>query len=183
MTDRMMATLFIFSMISVGWLYLERLFTRDRKEVRNTPKVQLNPSMPTELATAELWCSEKPFRCQEPVMLAFKPDRVYKSAHNVLIVEETKTHHRVYPNDIYQLSVAATGLRSISGLPVADYGYVRLVTDAGNRTEFKKVVLLPDCKVVEIYQRRKRILHGEIVPTKSCRTALCRGCAYRAACR
>lgn len=116
-------------------------------------------------------------------MLAFKPDRVYKSAHNVLIVEETKTHRRVYPNDIYQLSAAATGLRSISGLPVADYGYVRLVTDAGNRTEFKKVMLLPDCEVVEIYQRRKRILHGEIVPIKSCRTALCRGCAYRAACR
>lgn len=179
----MMTALFILSMIAAGWFYLEHLSTKTNKEVRNAWEVSRKPSMPLELATAELWCSEKSFRCQKPVMLAFKPDRVYKSANDVLIVEETKTHHRVYPNDILQLSAAATGLRSISGLPVADYGYVRLVTDSGTRTEFKKVKLLPDGEVVQIYRRREKILNGEIVPVKYCRTALCRGCAYRAACQ
>lgn len=139
-------------------------------------------TMPQELATAELWCSEKLFRCQKPVMLAFKPDRVYKSAVGVLIVEETKTHNRVYPSDILQLSVAATGLRAISTLPVADYGYVRLVTEGGSRTVFKRVQLLRDSEVVGIHARRQRILSGEIAPVKSCQAGLCRGCAYRGAC-
>lgn len=181
MTAQMMA-LFVLSMIAVGWGYLI-VFMRPRYQARSAAKSSPNQSMPLELATADLWCSEKSFRCQKPVPLAFKPDRVYKSADGVLIVEETKTHHRVYRNDILQLSVAATGLRAITGLPVADYGYVRLVTDSGNHTEFKKVPLLPDREIEAIYHRRQKILSGDIVPIKSCRTALCRGCAYRAACR
>lgn len=183
MTDQTMAAVIFLSMIAAGLFHLEHLFSRSRKGMREVLKAPLNPAMPEELATAELWCSERSFRCHKPVSLAFKPDRVYKSTNGVLIVEETKTHHRVYPNDIAQLSAAATGLRSISGLSVADYGYVRLVTDSGRRTEFKKVKLLPDREVVEIHHRRQKILGGEIVPVKSCWKALCKGCAYRIACR
>lgn len=156
-----------------GWVALELGFPKGGGQ-------RSKQSMPIELATADMWSSEKPFRCQKPAMFVFKPDRVYKSAEGVLIVEETKTHDRVYASDVLQLSVAATGLRSISGLLVADHGYVRLVTDGG--TVFKKVRLLTDAEVVAIHNRRQRILSGEIDPVKTCRTGLCKGCAYREAC-
>lgn len=173
MTTGIMSILVIIGL--VGWFYLEFVFSRKNWQ-------RSKPSMPAELAAAELWCSEKLFRCQKPAMLVFKPDRVYKSANGMLIVEETKTHDRVYPSDVLQLSVAATGLRSISNLKVADYGYVRLVTDGGRLTEFKKVRLLQDREIVAIHNRRQRILNGEIMPVKTCQAGLCKGCAYQGAC-
>lgn len=173
----MTASIILFLVILglAGWVTLELGFPKGSGQ-------SSKQSMPMELATANMWCSEKLFRCQKPAKFVFKPDRVYKSAEGVLIVEETKTHDRVYASDVLQLSVAATGLRSIAGLPVADYGYVRLVTDRGRRTEFKKVRLFTDREVVAIHNRRQAILNGEITPSKSCQTGLCGGCAYRGAC-
>src|SRR3989344_4550472 len=113
-------------------------------------------NLPTELRGAGLWASEKTFHCRRPISLTGRVDQVYRVNRNMLIPVDTKKRARaaVYESDRLQLSQYALLIRRrpwgwLSGLKMANHGYVRLVTHEG--VHYRKVDLMSEKEVVVAY--------------------------------
>lgn len=136
-------------------------------------------SMPAELAEAKLWLAEKQIKCETPVPLHGKPDQVFRLRNGKLVVVEVKTRSRVFRSDIMQMSVYRTILVS-SGEDVADYGYIRTVTAAGER--FLRRPLYEPRIVVAAWKRYHEMKAGAVMPARSSFKRLCSTCGHRDRC-
>jgi len=157
--------------------------------LRRRPRRQQG-DYPAELARAKLVMSEQDILADVPIPLAGRPDEVYRQSSGHLVPVETKTRNRakVHREDLIQLSVYRVllqrakhnGLPGRPGRPVAGYGFVRIVTPSGVR--WRRVVLMSEAEVVQLYERRIALESGRVCPTVAKHPALCQRCAYRDTC-
>lgn len=77
---------------------------------------------------------------------------------------------RVYESDIIQLSVYRIILLHQYNVPVANYGYVRTVTETstGERVRYIKTKLLSERQVVKLWRRYQSIRSGQVTPSCTC---------------
>jgi hypothetical protein len=87
--------------------------------------------LPTELHQARLVWSEKAFRCQQPLPIAVRIDRVYKSPDGELVLIEFKRRalRRLHLCDVVELSVQRYVLQQ--GGHVSRRAYVVVVLSDG----------------------------------------------------
>lgn len=143
--------------------------------------------IPPDLRNARLWASEESFRCSNPAPLRGRVDQVYEREDGGLVITDTKnrSHYTVYESDRVQLSLyrALISHRPWAWLrrqTIADYGYIRLVSQRGS--VYQWVNLLPEARVVELYERYLDVRSGIAKPRCAVNQGLCRGCAYRNDC-
>lgn len=132
--------------------------------------------MPLELRSSTLLLNEAEISTREPVPLHGRTDQVFLTDKGKLVLVDTKTrdHFQVYESDIIQLSVYAVILgRCYAGTHrVSKTGYVRvvIVKDGRELVRYLRVRLLPERKVIALYQR-----HGQIVSGLRQRRCTCDG--------
>lgn len=129
-------------------------------------------NMPHELRTATLFLSEQDIATSLPVQMHGRVDQVYKTKRGVLIPLDTKSRPmtRVYESDIIQISVYRIILLHQYNVPVANYGYVRTVTETstGERVRYIKTKLLSERQVVKLWRRYQSIRSGLVTPSCTC---------------
>lgn len=158
------------------------------REERRDHASRPSPGWPADLA--RLAISERPLAIDTPLSLCGKPDEVYLNHHGLLVPVETKTRGapKVYLSDKIQLSVYAIVLRYVQdrrlphgpGRPVADYGYVRIVTPGG--VKWQRVALLTLAQVAGLVRRRIALEKGAAEPRGARHPGICRDCAFRHTC-
>jgi len=144
--------------------------------------------MPHEIATGVLVASEEYFRTKHPVPLGAQVDQVYATADGILVPVDTKRRYRreVYAYDQIEVSVQACVLRTsrpstLLKYQVADYGYVRVVSE-GRAPAYLRVKLLSDTELVKLYDRYWEICEGDEQPDAAANSRICNKCAYLAKC-
>lgn len=144
--------------------------------------------MPPEVAGGRLVLSEETIRAKRVAKIVAKPDQVYLSTNDALVLVENKTRERnvVYDSDRVELSVQAFALRhgrgeTLKRYSVADYGYVAV--RVGNRPPvFHRVVLLTDEAIVSLRQRRLALVAGLAEPGGPPSIRVCGTCGQRPNC-
>jgi len=134
---------------------------------------------PLEIQQSSLYGSEQHISCTCPIPLNGTYDQLYERLDNALIVADTKTRNKpqVFHSDVIQLSaykVILENSKEFKGKQVLDYGYMRLVCKGV--THYKKVDLMREDQVVELYQRRRAILNGSQQATKADSRGKCLNC-------
>lgn len=132
--------------------------------------------MPRELRTATVFLSEQNICALSPVPLHGRVDQVFRTAKGTLIPVDTKTRHafRIYASDIIQLSVYGLILKTEFGTrhPIADYGYVRVVVDAGSigreQVRYLRVKLMRQNKLIRLWLRHSDLTQRRVSPNCSC---------------
>ena len=102
---------------------------RQRQRQRQRAAFFDREGMPDDLLLARLVLSEERLICDHPIPLSGRPDQVYRTDDNQLIIVDSKTRKRtkVYDKDRAQLSgykvvIEHCGHRTVRGLVVRDYG-------------------------------------------------------------
>ena len=141
--------------------------------------------MPAELRTATLFASERDLSVVlDGDRIPVRPDQVYRVKIGNLVPVETKTRNgrAVYQYDVIELSLQRLALME-RGLPVSNYGYVRLVPrDKDPVPQYRQVDLLDKSKVEALYRRYQGILAGDIRPDHQANPRACAGCGHRRVC-
>lgn len=109
-------------------------------------------NMPAELRKATLYMNEQAISLQSPVRLNGQVDQVYRKRNGLLVLVDTKTRsrHRVYDSDIYQLSLYALILSIGRKEKVSGKAYVRTVirTPTSRIVRYHKVRLIPSAALI-----------------------------------
>lgn len=131
-----------------------------RRSVPTAVETELE-AIPEHLKGAEVVMNEGWLRTNVPVPLHGKGDQVLKTTDGLLVPIDTKTrkHIRVKDSDIIQLGVYATILRNTRKEPVADIGYIRVVTPDG-AVKYLPIILPTDDQIVQLYQTRSDLKTG-----------------------
>lgn len=94
---------------------------------------------------------------------------------------KTRRAMRVYASDVMQLSVYAYAMRNDGTVrPVADFGFVRVHTDQGNR--YFRVPLLNSREVEHAWDLRMAIKRGEEMGAANGDPHFCKKCTKRTRC-
>lgn len=90
--------------------------------------------MPKELRNASLIYNERPIATDYPVSVRGVIDQGFRTKGGALVLVDTKTRssHRTYPKDRFQLSLYAFILASNGLRDLAHYGYIRTVVSSNN---------------------------------------------------
>lgn len=136
-----------------------------------------------ELASRHLVFAEKEFSIHRPLTLRVRVDRVYDTGRSLVLLElKTRSRRRIYQDDIVELSAQRLAVGLSTGRDVSRHGYVLLIHPQLRSRSLHRVDLLSETEVVELADRRKRLLSAQAVPRKARNTALCTKCEYRVEC-
>ncbi|MFT3815565.1 MAG: PD-(D/E)XK nuclease family protein [Acidovorax sp.] len=140
--------------------------------------------LPAEMRSAELVFSERLFHATTPIVISAKVDRVYRRCDGVFVLLELKTrsHARIYPSDVIELSAQRVALLRDLGQPVAGYGYVLIQDSSGRQLACRRVRLLSESSVARLAARRRNLLAGVDQPVANGAPHLCRSCPQRPLC-
>lgn len=129
-------------------------------------------NMPTELRRAALYLCEEDISTRTPVALHGRPDQVYRTADNTLVLLDTKARkaHRVFPSDIIQLSVYRVILAHSQPLAVAPHGYIRTVvqTTQGEEVRYHKTMLLSTREIIALHRQYNAIRQAAVAAPCTC---------------
>lgn len=142
-------------------------------------------SRPSALLSAKLVYMEKAFRIERPFPLVAKVDRVYRRPNGHLVLVELKTRETdsVFLSDIIQLSAQRMALRLQTGAAVDAHAFVSFQGHGGSgRLSSRRVQLLEEETLVELYQRRRALLTKQTSPTYARSDAMCLRCVQRSNC-
>lgn len=114
--------------------------------------------MPKELRNASLIYNERPIATDYPVSVRGVIDQGFRTKGGALVLVDTKTRssHRTYPKDRFQLSLYAFILANNGLLDLARYGYIRTVVSScsGKRSvRYHKISLMNHAEVLKHIQR------------------------------
>jgi CRISPR/Cas system-associated exonuclease Cas4 (RecB family) len=136
-----------------------------------------------ELASRHLVFAEKEFSIQRPLPVRVRVDRVYDTGRGLVLLElKTRSRRKIYQDDIIELSAQRLAVGLSTGRDVYRHGYVLLIHPLLRSRSLHRVDLLTATEVVELADRRKRLLTERAVPAKPRSTTLCSKCEYRAEC-
>lgn len=114
--------------------------------------------MPLILRQSTLFMSEAEISMTQPVALRGRVDQVFMSKNGLLILLDTKTrsHHRVYGTDVWQLAVYAAILDVTVRHPLSSYGFVRTVvrTETTRSVQYHVIRLPPFEAIVSVAQKQ-----------------------------
>jgi len=154
----------IFVVIAVGWVLSRARPGNEWLAKERAPWVLRRAKL--------LLCEPKDMiRCTSPIKLHGRPDLVYSSWLNGLIVLETKTRMSevYYPQDILEMSVYKYILEHGYGYRVSNYGFIRLVVGEYRPTiRYLKVRLLSSAAVEHVAGDYSSIRAGEYTPECVC---------------
>lgn len=124
--------------------------------------------IPVELQGAKCVMNEQNISVRKPTALHGRVDQVFEMKNGRWVVVDTKrrNYNKVFPSDIVQLTVYAVILAN-NGHPVAPYGYIRLVNQAGI-ANYKKVTLFTADTVVALRERYLALKYNKASPRCSC---------------
>lgn len=157
--------------LHLRWRQLGRYHRRERQY------------MPTDLAEARLFASEKHFACDGRYPLSARVDQVYLAKSGLLYPTETKTRRIpvVYDSDIIELSAQAYVLKQL-GHRVSPHGYVRLVLTGQREPTYMKVPLLTEGHVEHLHRHFHDIRRGAVKPRGASSRGLCNSCGHEPTC-
>lgn len=141
----------------------------------------LKENLPAELKASRLVASEQYIETVTPRKLHGTLDQLYLNMERffVLVDSKTRSNSHVYLYDIIQLSVYKVILER-NGRKVADYAYVRVVTEAG--VSYIKKDLLSEQEVVRRHDRTLQVLSNKVEPNIVKNKAMCNGCGQQSNC-
>ena len=139
-------------------------------------------ALPAPLRGATLHLNEKPLSITEPVSLRGRPDQVWRTRDNTLVITDTKTRKsaRVFPADRLQLSAYALLLEETQDLPLHHVAFIRVPATLGS--VFRPIDLLPREAVLRAVDRHHALLSAQTPPRTNASEALCRHCGHREIC-
>lgn len=140
--------------------------------------------MPLDMAEAKLEFAEKTFETDHPAPLLARIDRAYRYGKTIVLVElKTRKYIRVYRSDVIELSAQKFAMEASTGDAVSEVGLV-LVQDpqTGLQTALK-VKLLGKEEVLNLIERRRRILALKTPPKYAENESLCHQCEYLVECK
>lgn len=141
--------------------------------------------LPDILEGATLFKNEENLRIYDPINLSGRPDQVWKSKSEKLVIVDTKVrqNNQVYESDRIQLSAYAVMLKNhplSKNMEVHPVGYIRRHTSGGG--QYIAVQLYPEEKVIELHERYWQVHDQEIPPKTNGGSALCHHCGHRKTC-
>lgn len=141
----------------------------------------LKENLPPELKASRLVASEQYIETITPRKIHGTLDQLYLNADRffVLVDSKTRSSSRVYLYDIIQLSVYKVILER-NGRKMADYAYVRVVTETG--VSYIKKDLLSEQEVVRRHDRTNLVLSSKVEPTIVKKKTMCNGCGQQPNC-
>lgn len=176
------AALFI---VVLGYVLFLFRAKRKRKGKSKAEAFFKQDNTPLEIQQSILYGSEQHISCTRPIPLNGTYDQLYERLDHALLVTDTKTRGKpqVFHSDVIQLSaykVILENSREFKGKKVLDYGYMRLVCKGV--THYKKVDLMSEAQVVELYKRRRAILNGSQEANKADTRGKCLNCHHLKTC-
>ncbi len=168
-----------------GIFYLVFLIWSKRRRKNKATEFFREDNTPIELQSARLYGSEQHISCATPIALKGTYDQLYLTPDDNFILSDTKTRNRpyVYQSDIIQLSAYKLILEqgsAFSGKRIMPHGYLRIVCKG--KTHYKKIDLMTEEDVIELYERRQALYRGEIEPQKADTPVKCTRCHQLASC-
>lgn len=165
--------------------YAVFLFFSKRARKRKAPQFFRDDNTPVELQRSSLYGSEQHISCTTPIALKGTYDQLYKTPDKDFIISDTKTRKKptVYESDIIQLSAYRLILRNsraFKNKTIRSYGYMRLVCNGV--THYKKVDLMSEQAVIDLYERRYGLYKGTVEPKKADTRGKCINCHQLANC-
>lgn len=169
--------------VVVGYLLFITLAKIKRK--RAATQFFRDDNTPDELQRSSLYGSEQHISCTTPIALKGTYDQLYKTPEKAFIVTDTKTRKKptVYDSDIIQLSAYRLILknsREFKNKTIQTYGYIRLVCKGV--THYKKVDLMSEQAVIDLYERHNALYKGTVEPKKADTRGKCVNCHQLANC-
>jgi len=142
------------------------------------------PWLPVELREGELVWSEKQFRCERPVPVVARVDRVYRRPDGVLVPMEFKRRPvaRTYLADIVELSVQRYVLRQ-AAFEVSLRAYVAVVLAADGRIIALPVNLEDSAAIEQRIARLLALRSRAVEPEGPIHPAVCLRCGHRTVCK
>lgn len=136
-------------------------------------EIRIKDALPWRLRKAKLVLNEQDIYTHAPFPLHGRPDQVFLLPNGRCVVMDTKTceQQEVFLADIIQLSVYRYILTHGYGQKVDPYGYVRLariIPGRAPRVRFRRVRLLGDLAIHELWREYNAIRNGEYQPPCRC---------------
>lgn len=133
--------------------------------------------MPDQLAALRPWASELEVKTRFPVKLKGRIDQALIDDQGQITILDTKTRKapRTYPSDIVQLSVYKVCLERGMKKRVSPFGWIRIVHPQTREVSYRRVKLLDENYIANMYNRYWAIKRGKTQPICTCGGRFCRG--------
>ena len=139
---------------------------------------------PPDLEHAPVAFSERTFRTIRPFPLIARVDRGFRVADEIVLVElKTRARHVAYRSDVIELSAQKAAVEGAGAGWVSSLAWVVTEDRSTGRRRTHRVMLWGQAALARLEARREGILKRGLEPQAPETTALCRTCAFRAACR
>jgi hypothetical protein len=178
---KVLALIALLSALVVLIAYAFEMRKRDAASARERAWV------PGDLEDATLLLSEpKPIFAEvDGMRMVAKPDRAYRKPSGLVQLVELKTraHHRVYDDDVIELSVQRAVLERAMEVPVESEGLVVTQLRGTDERRVHPVRLLSSHEATSLAQRYLAIIAGRINPRRTPHPGKCKKCEHASRCR